>query len=111
VIDEEEKKGFIANYFSELFRTSVEGSGEHLQQLLAMVRPTIIVEMNTMLTTEFTTEEIKGALDAIGDLKAPRPDGMTAVFFKKYWDVVGEQLTKQVMHVLRGVVCTKAGMT
>jgi hypothetical protein len=37
-----------------------------------------------MLMVEFTAEEIKGALDAIGDLKAPRPDGMPAVFFKKY---------------------------
>jgi hypothetical protein len=102
VIDEEEKKGFIANYFLQLFRMSVEGSGEHLQQLLATVRPTITVEVNTMLTAEFTAEEIKGALDTIGDLKAPRPDGMMVVFFKKYWDVVGEQLTKEVMRVLRG---------
>jgi hypothetical protein len=27
----------------------VEGGGEHLQQLLAAVRPAIIAEMNTML--------------------------------------------------------------
>ena len=47
-------------------------------------------------------EEIKDALDAIGDLKAPGLDGMPAIFFKQYWDVVGEQLTKEVITVLRG---------
>jgi hypothetical protein len=58
--------------------------------------------MNTALTKEFTSEEVKAALENIGDLKAPRPDGMPAIFFKKYWDVVGEKLTREVLHILRG---------
>lgn len=55
-----------------------------------------------MLTVEFTADEIKRALDAIGDLKAPGPDGMPAIFFKKYWDIVSDQLIKEVQVVLRG---------
>jgi hypothetical protein len=84
VVEEEEKKAFISNYFSQLFRTSVIDGGEHLQQLLAAVQPGVTLEMNNLLTAEFTTDEIKRALDAIGDLKAPGPDGMPAIFFKKY---------------------------
>ena len=82
--EEEEKKVFISNYFSQLFRSSVGGGRAHLQQLLAAVQPAITPDMNVMLTAEFTAKEIKGALDAIGDLKVPGLDGMPAVFFKKY---------------------------
>ena len=82
----------------------MDDGGEHMQmqQLLAAVQPGVTTAMNALLTAEFTAEEIKAALDAIGDLKAPGPDSMPAVFFKKYWDVVGEQLIKEALVVLRG---------
>jgi hypothetical protein len=51
---------------------------------------------------EFTEEEVKNALESIGDLKAPGPDGLPSVFYKNFWDVVGEQLTREVLHVLNG---------
>jgi hypothetical protein len=40
--------------------------------------------MNEDLVSDFTQEEIKMALEAIGDLKAPGPDGMPAIFYKKF---------------------------
>lgn len=54
---------------------------------------------------------MKEALDAIGDLKAPGPDGMLAVFFKNFWDIVGEQLTNEVLAILRVAGCPKDRMT
>jgi len=41
-------------------------------------------------------------VDSIGDLKAPGPDGMPAVFYKQFWDVIGEKVTKEVLDVLNG---------
>lgn len=102
VIEEEEKREFITNYFLQLFSTSVAPAGEHLQQLLSAVQPSVSPDINAVLTEEFTSEEVKAALENIGDLKAPGPDGMPAIFFKKYWDVVGDKLTKEVLDVLRG---------
>lgn len=97
------RRGFLSlTIFLQLFSTSVEPAGEHLQQLLSTVQPTVSPAMNTALTEEFTSEEVKAALENIGDLKAPGPDGMPAIFFKKHWDVVGEKLTREVLHVLRG---------
>lgn len=31
--------------------------------------------------------------------KAPGPDGMSAVFFQKYWDIVGGDVTKMIQNV------------
>ena len=58
--------------------------------MLSRLSPSITLEMNDLLLGEFTPEEVKAALDAIGDLKAPGPDGMPPVFVKKYWDIVGD---------------------
>jgi hypothetical protein len=39
--------------------------------------------MNQALLADYTDEEITSALHGIGDLKAPDPDGMPAIFFQK----------------------------
>lgn len=58
--------------------------------------------MNAHLLCEFTEDEVKNALEAIGDLKAPGPDGMPSMFYKNLWDMVGNKMTVEVLKVLRG---------
>src|ERR1044072_6381284 len=41
-------------------------------------------------------EEVWNALSHVGSLKAPGPDGFQPVFFKKYWNIVGDDLWKTV---------------
>jgi hypothetical protein len=53
--------------------------------------------MNQALLADYTDEEITSALHGIGDLKAPCPDGMPAIFFKKFWDLVGERVKNEVL--------------
>jgi hypothetical protein len=96
---EEEKQMFITNYFTQLFRSSTQGN---VHQLLQAVRPCGTTAMNADLVSDFTQEEIKMALEAIGDLKAPGPDGMPAIFYKKFWSVMGSKITAEVLAVLRG---------
>ena len=58
--------------------------------------------MNDDLTRDYTEEEIKAALDSMGDLKAPGPGGMPALFYKKFWNIVGKDVVKEVTEVLNG---------
>jgi hypothetical protein len=46
--------------------------------------------------------EVKAALDHIGHLKAPGPDGMPSLFYKKYWHIMGYTIVKEVLNVLKG---------
>ncbi|GJS66832.1 metallophosphoesterase 1-like protein isoform X1 [Tanacetum coccineum] len=43
-----------------------------------------------VMVRDITNAEIKEAIFGIGNDKAPGPDGFTAVFFKRSWDIVGE---------------------
>jgi hypothetical protein len=39
--------------------------------------------MNAQLLAPFSPEEVKKKIFSIGDLKAPGPDGLHAIFYKK----------------------------
>ncbi|MCI32309.1 ribonuclease H protein, partial [Trifolium medium] len=48
----------------------------------------------------FTKEEVKDALDQMHPLKAPGPDGLPAIFFQKYWNIVGNEIQELVLSIL-----------
>jgi hypothetical protein len=56
--------------------------------------------MNEALCKEFTFKEVIESLESIGDLKGPGLDGVSSIFYKKFWDDVGEIFSKEVLDVL-----------
>jgi len=97
---EEGKKAVVSNYFKNLFRSS--GLAGRTQHLLDVVEPLVTGEMNEQLCKPFSVDEVEKALNSIGDLKAPGPDGLPAIFYKKCWDLVGNKVTDEVLVVLAG---------
>ena len=51
------------------------------------------VDMDDSMVRDVTDSEIKAAMFSVGGDKAPGPDGYTAAFLKKPWDVVGGDVT------------------
>lgn len=96
---EESLKEHIADYFYNIFSSEARNDNE---EIIHTVQPKVTEGMNNLLCADYTEEEVKKALYSIGDLKAPGLDGMLAVFFKRFWQTIGDQLTKEVLHVLRG---------
>lgn len=96
---EEELRELIASYYKSLF-SSVAGTRE--AELLCKVFPVVTTKMNVYLSKPFTIEEIREALNSMGDLKAPGPDGMPAIFYKRFWDLVGPKVQEAVLGVLNG---------
>jgi hypothetical protein len=100
VVESEEELGpFISNFYKILFMSS---AGPVDNKLLEHIPQTVTPEMNEKLTRPFTGQEVKEALDSIGDLKAPGPDGMPAVFYKKFWQTMGAKVQEEVLDVLNG---------
>jgi hypothetical protein len=98
-VEEEEERRFITNYFYNIFRSN--GAAD-TQQLTQAVECKVTNEMNDALIQEYNADEVKNALESIGDMKAPGPDGMPSIFYKRFWEVVGEKVTEEVLQVLNG---------
>lgn len=58
--------------------------------------PCLSVHQQRSMCVEVTHEEIKSALFAIDDNKAPGIDGFNGLFFKRSWDIVKGDVCKAV---------------
>ena len=84
-------------YFDNLFHVGV---GDQMEECLNAVQSKVTDDMREVLSSVFTTEEVKVALFQIGLTKAPRPDGINALFFQKIWHVVGDNVVLAVLDFL-----------
>ena len=56
--------------------------------------------MNAHLTKEFHKEEIFQAIHSMHPTKAPGPNSMPAIFYKKYWDIIGDDVSEIILNIL-----------
>ncbi|GJY78270.1 methylenetetrahydrofolate reductase 1, partial [Tanacetum coccineum] len=56
---------------------------------------------NEKMTRPVTDEEIKRVMFDIGNDKSLGPDGFTSVFFKRSWDVVGQDVCNAIREFFR----------
>ncbi|KAH1108544.1 hypothetical protein J1N35_012312 [Gossypium stocksii] len=89
IIREREIEDEATSFFQRLFQSN--GIGD-LSHLLTGIEPSISLELNLALLSPFTAEEIKSALKGMGPTKVPGYDGFPALFFQKYWHIIGEDV-------------------
>lgn len=53
-----------------------------------------------MLLAPFSGDEVWHALESIRDLKAPSADGIPAIFYKRFWHLIGDKVKEEVLAVL-----------
>ena len=56
--------------------------------------------MQQILSSEYILYEIKAAFFQMGPTKAHRPDGMNALFYQKFWHIVGDNGLSVVLEFL-----------
>lgn len=80
VEENEEIVGVAIDCFENMFKA---GECDRMEERLDAVHCRITPNMQQILSSEFSVEEIKVAVFQIGLTKALRPDGMNAIFYKK----------------------------
>ncbi|XP_023882264.2 uncharacterized protein LOC111994610 [Quercus suber] len=76
------------------------GSCQRMEECLDAVKQKVTPTMQDVLSSEFSAEEIKAALFQMGPTKALGPEGMNALFYQKYWHVVGDDVVAAVLDFL-----------
>ena len=80
-------KPHIKGCFSNLFTSEVNFVDP---AIINKVQTKVTDQMNVMLMAPYTADDVRKAVFSIGDLKAPGPDGLHAIFFKNigaFWEM------------------------
>lgn len=63
---------------------------------LSCVNRIVTSQMNENLNQPVTDLEIKCAVESMGEMKAPGPDGLNGLFFQKNWDTIGADVCSAI---------------
>ncbi|KAK3198275.1 hypothetical protein Dsin_021690 [Dipteronia sinensis] len=58
-------------------------------------------KMRTYLDTEFTGAEVRRAVFDMGPMKAPGIDGLPALFYQKFWGIIGQNVVETIANRFR----------
>ncbi|WJX27814.1 hypothetical protein P8452_16597 [Trifolium repens] len=94
--DDHIEKTFL-NYFGGLFSSSNPFEAEATCEV---VKGKLSVDHKSWCDLEFTCDEVKEAIHQMHPLKAPGPDGISALFYQKYWHIVGGDIQNMVLNFL-----------
>lgn len=88
-------------YFTYLF-TSSNPSSQDISDIVTSIDPIVDSNMNDILCAPFSNDEVHRAVFDLHPSKSPGPDGFNALFYHKFWSVIGQDVTKAVLLILNG---------
>ncbi|KAL4361670.1 hypothetical protein GQ457_04G031690 [Hibiscus cannabinus] len=86
------------DYFHELFSLSEVSDPS---DILAGVDACISADMNRDLLRDFTSEEVHQAARSMGPMKASGEDGLGAVFYQRFWHIIGRDVSEFCIDLLQ----------
>ena len=88
-------------YFEAIFKSD---QPTNFDTNLCAINHRISPDMNDSLLAEFKVEEVWRALKQMHLTKAPSTDCVSPIFYQKYWDIVGANVTNYVLNTLNSIV-------
>ncbi|MCH84849.1 RNA-directed DNA polymerase (Reverse transcriptase), partial [Trifolium medium] len=89
----------IVNHFQNLFSSNIVLQGSNLVE---EVIPNLVDDqINNMITSIPSSEEIKNAVFSLNKDSAPGPDGFGGFFYQTYWDIIHKDVCDAVIEFFR----------
>lgn len=105
-VENETKMSYVMErYFQDIF-TSSNPSGFNTS--LGGIQHTVVDDLNPNMGEDFLAIEVQQACSQMATLTAPRPDGMSSIFYKSFWHIVGEDVTTVVLQALNSGILLKS---
>ncbi|XP_058774622.1 uncharacterized protein LOC131648906 [Vicia villosa] len=87
----------LVTYFADIFSSTFP---TNIAEVCKVVEGRLTTEHIRICEEVYTAVEVKTALFQMHHLKAPGPDGLPALFYQKFWHIVGHDICKLVMDIL-----------
>jgi hypothetical protein len=95
--DHQEIEQHFVDHYINLFSDTQSLPVEDIQnQLLNIPIPTLTPQQSSILDQPIRDEEIIEAVNQLGPLKIPGPDGVPAAFYQQYWNIVKVDIINMV---------------
>lgn len=94
---EEHVERILIDHFSDIFSSS---NPVDIEEVCEVVRGKLNSNHREVCASIFMRHEVKDAIFQMHPLKAPGPDGLPALFFQKYWHIVGGDVLNYALDVL-----------
>ncbi|KAL5582281.1 hypothetical protein UlMin_014723 [Ulmus minor] len=91
----------IENYFDTLFSSS-SPSSVNFDRVLDSIERKVTPQLNEQLEQAFAAENVKTSVFQMAPTKSPGADGMSAIFYQKFWPIVGEKITAACLGFVNG---------
>ncbi|XP_057444702.1 uncharacterized protein LOC130736943 [Lotus japonicus] len=91
----------LTDYFSQLFSTS---NPTEIEGATSLVANRITEGHLAVLNSPFTREEVEEAIFHMHPTKAPGLDGLPALFFQKFWHILGDDVSNFCLEVLHNII-------
>ncbi|GMJ04513.1 hypothetical protein like AT1G43760 [Hibiscus trionum] len=88
-----------SSYFNDMFTTS---SPDDASFLLDKVQPKVSHDTNARLLQPFTVDEVWNAIKSMTPMKASGVDGYPALFYQRYWHIIGSDISAFCLSILNG---------
>ena len=89
----EEKE--VVKLLNEHFKKSYQAAPtNHIETVLGFVENLITPEMNEVLLSSVSVDEVKHAVFDLGANKAPGPDGFSGIFYQHYWELINSLIVE-----------------
>ncbi|CAL2266261.1 unnamed protein product [Prunus armeniaca] len=75
--------------------------------IIEVVQPAVMLEHNESLNFPFPRDEVEGSLNQMFPTKSLGVDAMPALFYQKYWDVVGNDVVAFCLNIMNGRASVK----
>ena len=99
-----DKGSIVATYFENMFQSSFPAN---MDSVLNGFHQRVSSEMNLELTSAVSEQEIYNAVFSIDAKSAPGPDGFTAIFFQKNWNLIKDQVIAEIFGFFNSGVLPK----
>lgn len=90
----------VVNHFESIFSTSRDSRDINWTHFMNHICNNLSPTTIHILNESFSALEIKDAIFQMEPSKAPGPDGFSALFYQKFWNVVEEEVTQQILKML-----------